>query len=88
MTWVQFRLGTESVFLVGCFLLMLMIHSYYICFAFCTLFVLELVNSEDPTLNFITNNPLDALLAVEIEPQKEFLLCFNRKLCLLPCLKL
>ncbi|XP_073230481.1 serine/threonine-protein kinase MRCK beta-like isoform X9 [Porites lutea] len=37
----------------------------------------KLVNSDDPTLNFITNNSLDALLAVEIEPQKEFLLCFN-----------
>ncbi|XP_078344292.1 serine/threonine-protein kinase MRCK alpha-like isoform X3 [Oculina patagonica] len=37
----------------------------------------KLVNSDDPTLNFITNNPLEALLAVEIEPDKEFLLCFN-----------
>nr|XP_058949041.1 serine/threonine-protein kinase MRCK alpha-like isoform X2 [Pocillopora verrucosa] len=37
----------------------------------------KLVNSDDPTLNFITNNPLDALLAVEIETNKEFLLCFN-----------
>lgn len=35
------------------------------------------MNSDDPTLNFITNNPLDALLAVAIEPNKEFLLCFN-----------
>ena len=52
------------------------------------LFILELVNSDDPTLNFITNNPLDALLAVEIEPQKEFLLCFNCKSCLLSCLRL
>lgn len=43
------------------------------------LFPLELVNSDDPTLNFITNNPLDALLAVEIEKNKEFLLCFNCK---------
>lgn len=43
------------------------------------LFPLELVNSDDPTLNFITNNPLDALLAVEIEAKKEFLLCFNCK---------
>lgn len=43
------------------------------------LFPLELVNSDDPTLNFITNNPLDALLAVEIETNKEFLLCFNCK---------
>ena len=45
----------------------------------CFLFPLELVNSDDPTLNFITNNPLDALLAVEIEKNKEFLLCFNCK---------
>ncbi|KAK2561476.1 Serine/threonine-protein kinase MRCK alpha [Acropora cervicornis] len=37
----------------------------------------KLVNSDDPTLNFLTNNTLDALLAVEIAPQKEFLLCFN-----------
>ncbi|XP_015747480.1 PREDICTED: serine/threonine-protein kinase MRCK alpha-like [Acropora digitifera] len=43
-------------------------------------FTLELVNSDDPTLNFLTNNTLDALLAVEIAPQKEFLLCFNCKL--------
>ena len=43
------------------------------------LFLLELVKSDDPTLNFITNNPLDSLLAVEIEPNKEFLLCFNCK---------
>jgi hypothetical protein len=40
----------------------------------------ELVNADDPNLNFITNNPVDALLAVEIEPSKEYLLCFNRKL--------
>ncbi|KAK3733779.1 hypothetical protein QZH41_015098 [Actinostola sp. cb2023] len=37
----------------------------------------KLVNADDPTLNFITNNPVDALLAVEIEPSKEYLLCFN-----------
>ncbi|XP_068751786.1 serine/threonine-protein kinase MRCK alpha-like isoform X3 [Montipora capricornis] len=37
----------------------------------------KLVNSDDPTLNFVANNTLDAMLAVEIEPQKEFLLCFN-----------
>jgi len=48
----------------------------------------ELVNSDDPTLNFITNNSVDALLAVEIEPQKEFLLCFNCKSWMLSCLRL
>ncbi|XP_031559571.1 serine/threonine-protein kinase MRCK alpha-like isoform X2 [Actinia tenebrosa] len=37
----------------------------------------KLVNADDPTLNFITNNPVDAMLAVEIEPSKEYLLCFN-----------
>ena len=47
---------------------------------FLVFFTLELVNSDDPTLNFLTNNTLDALLAVEIAPQKEFLLCFNCKL--------
>ncbi|XP_048579226.1 serine/threonine-protein kinase MRCK alpha isoform X3 [Nematostella vectensis] len=37
----------------------------------------KLVSADDPNLNFITNNPVEALLAVEIEPNEEYLLCFS-----------
>lgn len=40
---------------------------------------LGLLNSEDQTLNFVLNNAVDAVLAVEIEPNREYLLCFNCK---------
>ena len=39
----------------------------------------ELVSSEDPLLSYVVSNQMDALLAVEITPNKEYLLCFDGK---------
>ncbi|XP_028408915.1 serine/threonine-protein kinase MRCK alpha-like [Dendronephthya gigantea] len=38
---------------------------------------LKLVSSEDPLLSYVVSNQMDALLAVEIIPDKEYLLCFD-----------
>ncbi|CAB4026637.1 serine threonine- kinase MRCK alpha-like [Paramuricea clavata] len=38
---------------------------------------LKLVNTDDPLLNYVGSTPMDALLAVEITPNKEYLLCFD-----------
>ena len=41
------------------------------------LFIVELVNPEDPLLSYVVSTPMNALLAVEITPDKEYLLCFD-----------
>ena len=47
----------------------------FIIFTFCVL--VELIDPEDPLLSYFGNAPMDALLAVEVTPDKEYLLCFD-----------
>ena len=59
-------------------------NTFYIgrCIAHCNFkenyIVVALVSSDDSTLSFLLENPVDALLAVEIS-NREFLLVFNSK---------
>ena len=46
-----------------------------IIFTFCVL--VELIDPEDPLLSYFGNATMDALLAVEVTPNKEYLLCFD-----------
>lgn len=39
--------------------------------------VSALVNTEEHSLQFLLQSPIDAMMAIEIHPNKEYLLVFN-----------